>query len=358
MKALTLPVLLITLAMLAACGGGENGGGPEGGGGNAEDFGDGVLGNPCALVSPSEIGDIMGSEVGSGQLSDDGHTCGFFVTETPAPGEFEFVTVSLVLSGAFSSTVSLGAEEFDGPGDRTAWWQPRNDYSDPVDFLDAVQGKEMVSIGISPGGLADGREKAIKIAEKALDDSASQDQIPTLQSTQPPTQAVTPAPTATYRTSAIPSKTATKAASMTARPTVVTGINPCELITSADASQALGSAVDEVEPEEMGSPGYTRCDYSPAGQSSLYVSLEVWADPAAADETATAFIEARESSQLQKVPGLGDVSIWLVSGPTTGILKVVGKSTVLIIVVQGPAGTDNQQQSIALARTALERLPE
>jgi hypothetical protein len=125
-------------------------------------------------------------------------------------------------------------------------------------------------------------------------------------------------------------------------------IDPCALVTKAEAEEALGAPVGEAEkPKEANiPPSLATCRYvAKSGQhvSVLTITVRIGSSPS---ESKSGFESTKEMfTGAQPVPGIGDDAFWF--GDQLNVLK--GKVYLII-------GGVERDKAAALAQTALKRL--
>lgn len=340
-----LAVLILACLTSVACGGGGSTSTNSTSSATAQSsnsgLSNGVLGDPCSLVSASDVSAAFdGTQFADGTKTTDGHVCNFRVLASPQAGQVELVQVNVGLATAFDTAVSLGAEEFDGPGDKTSWW-----VTDSSDQLNAAVGQGMIGVDISPSGVSGARDKAMALAEKAIGGSGSISE--TQKATSTPTQ----------RTSASPT---IRAATATAEPQTP-NLNPCELVTKDDAAQTLGDEVADGQLTPSTEPAqFAQCRYvgKVTPQEAHTIDVQVLSDGATADYYSSLF-QTAVNNGIQSVPGYGDIAVWQPNSTSSpsGLLEIVDGSTVLTINIVGPSGSDALELAKGLASKALARVP-
>lgn len=114
-------------------------------------------GDSCGLVTAAEVSQVMGAEYGEGFIN--GEECEY------DDASFNSVYVTLSEDGDLLYTAGVDgteAEEFDGPGDRSAW-------SAPFTALYVLDGDRTVKIQIADLEPELSRDRALALMEFALD---------------------------------------------------------------------------------------------------------------------------------------------------------------------------------------------
>ena len=126
-------------------------------------------------------------------------------------------------------------------------------------------------------------------------------------------------------------------------------INPCSLITPAEASAVLGMPVGQSEPQEW-VDGIVVCHYiAPADQN---VAIQVHPGGAGAFESYVRAFEKAQQERPQKLSGLGDQAVF-----QAGQLVLLWREHFFVISVGLPADDAALLgMSKALARKVLSRL--
>jgi hypothetical protein len=137
-------------------------------------------------------------------------------------------------------------------------------------------------------------------------------------------------------------------------------IDPCALITRAEAEAALGEPVGEPECDTAVSPtGQALCVYS-STTSERFVQISVTETGAMAEtlrvqgeSAATIYRTTRDNFEpVTEVPGIGDDAFWDVPG-----LHVLKGDVYLIIAVGNTDDPENLELAQSLAEIAVPRLP-
>jgi hypothetical protein len=125
-------------------------------------------------------------------------------------------------------------------------------------------------------------------------------------------------------------------------------VDPCTLVTNAEATQALGAEARQDRPSEANiPPRLLTCRYTaPRGEGLAVMSVMVRTGYSDA-EAKSSFQGTREVGQTEAVSGLGDDAFWLMD--QLYVLKGTRSVTV--------AGDIERAAAEELARKALDRLP-
>ena len=129
------------------------------------------------------------------------------------------------------------------------------------------------------------------------------------------------------------------------------GVDPCSLITQADAEAALGGKVEGPQ-KESGFGQFSQCQYTASGERVTDVrSATVQVHPVDFMSKRKAFADAGE--KIEPVAGIGDAAFWV---PGYSFLYVQkGKLTAAFAVHRQDA--DLLKASTQLAQNALSRVP-
>ena len=127
------------------------------------------------------------------------------------------------------------------------------------------------------------------------------------------------------------------------------GINPCSLITQAEASAVLGVPVGQTEPQEWAG-GAVECRYiAPADQN---LTIQVYPGGARAYESYVRAFEKAQRARPHKLGGLGDQAVF-----QAGQVVVLRREHFFVISIGLPMeDTDRLRMSKTLARKVLSRL--
>ena len=124
-------------------------------------------------------------------------------------------------------------------------------------------------------------------------------------------------------------------------------VDPCALVTKAEADQALGGDATQERPNEANpSPRLATCRYTAARGQGLAVLVVMVRTGYSDVEARTTFQGTRDLGGTQPVAGLGDEAFWLADQ-----LYVLAGTRQLTI-----SGEVSRAQGEALARQALARL--
>lgn len=133
------------------------------------------------------------------------------------------------------------------------------------------------------------------------------------------------------------------------REEVSSGVDPCDLVTKADAETALGAPAGE--PKMENTPPVSACSYETADFNSVEVLLTTFEN---ADQAEDAFQMAIDINDYPEVSGLGDRAYD--SRPIFDVTVLKGRYEVDVTVNLEGDETDFETAK-ELAATAVERLP-
>ncbi len=137
--------------------------------------------------------------------------------------------------------------------------------------------------------------------------------------------------------------------------------DPCKLVTEADASTALGTAVTNVSAGGVAIPG--ECIYGATGTNvGMIVFTQIYPDQTTADavqpDQMVGALGAQVSgvSNAQVVTDIGDKAVIYSAktGDSNGIGIFVFKANVLIVIIMGPSQDENAIKTVA--RKAVDNL--
>lgn len=146
-------------------------------------------------------------------------------------------------------------------------------------------------------------------------------------------------------------------------------LEPCGLITQAEAEAALGRPVKPGQGKDTGNPlGQIICSYGLAAEDAVgYVQISLirnqGMEPRLHENGYNALRLARDTREhlagVKEVPGLGQEAFtWGGDGPRSAVnLAVVDKEAYLHLTVSGLETAKNLEAAKDLARKALARLP-
>jgi hypothetical protein len=126
-------------------------------------------------------------------------------------------------------------------------------------------------------------------------------------------------------------------------------IDPCALVTQAEADKALGGGAKQERPGEANiPPNLVTCRYMAPRGEGLAVMTVMVRTGYSENEARSGFQGTRELGETETVTGLGDEAFWLAD--QLYVLKGVRSLTL--------AGDVERTTAEELARTAVNRLPE
>lgn len=132
-------------------------------------------------------------------------------------------------------------------------------------------------------------------------------------------------------------------------------VDPCKLVTAAQASQALGEKISEPSVRTETTEPLATCGYS-SGDRSVVVVSGAFPSPAQATSYYTQTVsDVQGDATFMTVNGLGDQGFSVENVATFQKGKYV--ITIQVIYDLNPAAPVNQQKALALAQQAARRMP-
>jgi hypothetical protein len=176
------------------------------------------------------------------------------------------------------------------------------------------------------------------------------------------------APSGVSITTSVPSGGTTNPAGGTAAPTAnvaPAGVDPCTLLTRADAESILGKSVGEGSHPITASASYevTSCEYKIVNGTPLDNTTLIYTYASSGDTSLakTAFDTGRNSAQKSwnaapvDVPGLGDEAYWV--GGAGNNISILKGAVYITLSASTNKGDTPPAAILALAKVVLGRLP-